>query len=167
MLKDDLLIQPGHLIRRAHQISWAVFIDETELTPVQYSALLVISYNPGIDATRLSELVSFDRATIGGVVERLEHKGFLKRETGAADRRTKKMVLTARGERIVRRVKPMAPRIADRILERLTGKERGQLLRLLGKLVDIDSVEEPYRRPAGSRKASPGKTRRRKPASRD
>lgn len=144
MLKDMLLTQPGHLIRRAHQISWAVFIDEAGLTPVQYSTLLVISLNPGIDATRLSELVSFDRATIGSVVERLEDKNLLRRKPGETDRRTKKMFLTPRGQRIVEKVDPMAPRIADRILERLNEKERSQLLRLLGKLVDIDSVSEPH-----------------------
>ncbi len=145
MLNDILFLQPGHLIRRAHQLAWAVFMDEArdfELTPVQYSTLLVISFNPGIDATRLSELVSFDRATIGNVVERMEAKGLLKRKAGLRDRRTKKMFLTAQGKKVVAGVKPLAPRIADRILDRLNARERSQLLQLLGKLVDIRQIVE-------------------------
>ena len=112
MLKDDLLYQPGHLIRRAHQRAWAVFVahaKEAELTPVQYSALLTVSLYPGIDATRMSELISYDRATIGNVVKRMEAKGYLIRQADKRDRRAKKMILTARGEAAVTKVRRAAP----------------------------------------------------------
>jgi DNA-binding MarR family transcriptional regulator len=143
MLKDELFIQPGHLIRRAHQRAWAMFVaeaKEVELTPVQYSALLTISLYPGIDATRMSELISYDRATIGNVVERMETKGYLTRRANAEDRRAKKMVLTARGQAAVERVRRLAPRIADQILSPLTARERKQLTALLSKLVGIEQV---------------------------
>jgi DNA-binding MarR family transcriptional regulator len=145
MLKNELFIQPGHLIRRAHQRAWAMFVADTrevELTPVQYSALLAISFHPGIDATRMSELISYDRATLGNVVERMETRGYLTRRANAKDRRTKKMVLTARGQAAVDRVRQMAPRIADEILSPLTERERIQLIALLSKLVGIAQVIE-------------------------
>src|SRR5712692_5817025 len=49
------------------------------LTPVQYAALVVVRAPPGVDQTRLVELVALDRSTIGNVVERLEAKGLLAR----------------------------------------------------------------------------------------
>jgi MarR family transcriptional regulator, lower aerobic nicotinate degradation pathway regulator len=61
---DDLHSTPGHLIRRAQQISSALFAEECgkfDLTSVQYAALVVIKGNPDVDATRLST----DRSTIG------------------------------------------------------------------------------------------------------
>ncbi len=145
MLKDELFFQPGHLIRRAHQRAWAVFVahaKEVELTPVQYSALLTISLYPGIDATRMSELISYDRATIGNVVERMEAKGYLTRRADMRDRRAKKMILTARGEAAVEKVKRIAPSIADDILGPLSVTERALLRKLMGKLVGIADVVE-------------------------
>jgi len=75
MLLEDLHRQPGHLIRRAQQIAVAIFIEECaafDLTPVQYAAMVAIQENEGIDATRLSAQIAFDRSTLGNVLERLE-----------------------------------------------------------------------------------------------
>jgi len=80
----------GHLIRRAHQISTAYFLEECggDLTAVQYAALVTIGAHPGIDATRPSEIIYFDRSTIGDVLDRMEGKGWsggsLPRTTGAS-----------------------------------------------------------------------------------
>ncbi|MCS6878835.1 MAG: MarR family transcriptional regulator, partial [Geminicoccaceae bacterium] len=84
----ELYTKPGHLIRRAHQLATALFAEECgELTPVQYAALWAIAAQPGIDATRVSALIAFDRSTIGDVLERLEGKGWIRRETSPTDRR--------------------------------------------------------------------------------
>ena len=68
---------PGHLIRRAHQISTAYFLEACggDLTAVQYAALVTIGAPPGIDATRLSEIIYFDRSTIGDVLDRMVFLG--------------------------------------------------------------------------------------------
>ena len=72
-MRDDdrrLYEKPGHLIRRLQQISLALFMDETkgfDVTPVQYSAILAIRLNPGIDQTALCNIVAIDRATWSAV----------------------------------------------------------------------------------------------------
>src|SRR6476659_7893724 len=83
---------PGHLIRRVHQISTAYFTEECggDLTAVQYAALVTIGAHPGIDATRLSEIIYFDRSTIGDVLDRMEGKGWILRRPKPADRRIKR-----------------------------------------------------------------------------
>lgn len=68
---------PGHLIRRAHQISVAVFADEVgahAVTPVQFAILNLLLGQPGIDQITLAQGVAFDAATIGSVIGRLEKK---------------------------------------------------------------------------------------------
>jgi DNA-binding MarR family transcriptional regulator len=140
---ETLLYQPGHLIRRAHQIAWAAFMDETkgeDITPVQYAALVAIADNPGIDATRLSQLVAFDRATIGNVLDRLEKKRLLKRATSPSDKRAKQTFLTPEGKRTIRTISASVEKIADRILGGLSAYERRTLTALLSKLVDIEQV---------------------------
>lgn len=79
-----VLEMAGHLIRRLHQQSTQVFVQRTQaagydLTPVQYAALEAIYENPGSDQKFIAELIGYDRATIGGVVERLENKGWVRR----------------------------------------------------------------------------------------
>ena len=59
------------------QIAVSIFVEECkafDLTPVQYAALVAIHTHPGIDATRLSAVIAFDRSTLGNVIERLENK---------------------------------------------------------------------------------------------
>ena len=72
---DAVYTAPGYLFRRMQQIAVALFIEECkafDLTPVQYAALVTISTHPGIDATRLSAVIAFDRSTLGNVIERLQ-----------------------------------------------------------------------------------------------
>ena len=85
-------------------MSTAVFMNEAkafDLTAVQFSALVVIREHPGIDATRVSDLIFFDRSTIGNVLDRLEKKGLILRRAGTADRRDQAALSDAAGSRHV------------------------------------------------------------------
>jgi len=143
MKTDDIYRQPGHLIRRAHQIATAVFATEAkafDLTAVQFSALIVIREHPGIDATRVSDLIYFDRSTIGNVLDRLEKKGLIRRQAGVEDRRTKRLFLTAPGRVVLRKVTAKGPRIAEAILTPLPAADRVRFMKLLAKLVGADDA---------------------------
>ena len=86
---------PGHLIRRAQQISTALFTEECakyDLTSVQYAALHTINLHPGIDATRLSALIAFDRSTIGDVLDRMDQKRLDQSASPAMSDRRIKMI---------------------------------------------------------------------------
>src|SRR5438128_1858094 len=74
----DFRHAPGHLIRRAHQVSVAVFMEETagfDATPVQFAILNALLEDPGEDQVTLSRKVAFDAATFGAVIARLEGRG--------------------------------------------------------------------------------------------
>src|SRR6476661_1422516 len=106
---------PGHLIRRVHQASTAYFAEECggELTAVQYAALVAIGSHPGIDATRLSEIIYFDRSTIGDVLDRMEGKGWIRREYTPSDRRIKRLDLSSAGREVLQHVEPGIRRVQD------------------------------------------------------
>ena len=143
MKTDDIYRQPGHLIRRAHQIATAVFATETkafDLTAVQFSALVVIREHPGTDATRVSDLIYFDRSTIGNVLDRLEKKGLIRREAGVEDRRTKRLFLTAQGRSMLGKVIAKAPSVAAGILAPLPAADRVRFVKLLAKFVGADDT---------------------------
>ena len=45
-----------------------------DLTPIQLAAMQALKVNPGIEQAKIATLIAYDRATIGGVVERLEKR---------------------------------------------------------------------------------------------
>ena len=139
---SDIYQMPGHLIRRAHQVSTALFADECgafDLTSVQYAALSAIEANPDVDATRLSALIAFDRSTIGDVLERLEAKGWILRSSALHDRRVKLLRLSKGGARLLQQVGPAVQRVQDRLLAPLGPPERAAFMRLLTQLAKLHS----------------------------
>src|SRR3954469_7039696 len=89
---ETVYTKPGYLFRRMQQIAVAIFVEECseyDLTPVQFAALVAIQTHPGIDATRLSAVIAFDRSTLGNVIERLETKQYIERKPSDEDKRIK------------------------------------------------------------------------------
>ncbi len=143
---DTLYRMPGHLIRRAQQISTALFSDECavfDITSVQYAALYAIASNPQLDATRLSALIAFDRSTIGDVLERMETKGWIERTASNQDRRAKLVRLSAAGWRLLREVTPAVQRVQDRMLAPLPPADRDTFIRLLAQLAEMHNNVTP------------------------
>jgi DNA-binding MarR family transcriptional regulator len=129
---------PGHLIRRAHQVAVAIFMEEAgdfDVTPVQFAILNALMADPGEDQVTLAGKVAFDAATFGSVIGRLEAKGWVRREPDAADRRRKLLWITPQGEEAAVRMKRAVSKAQSRILGPLDNQEREQLVALLGKLV--------------------------------
>src|ERR1700742_2192240 len=94
---DAVYSAPGYLFRRMQQIAVSIFVEECrdhDLTPVQFAALVAIHTHPGIDATRLSAVIAFDRSTLGNVIERLETKQYIERKASSGDKRIKLLYLT-------------------------------------------------------------------------
>lgn len=135
-----LLDMAGHLIRRLHQQSTQVFVQRTQaagfdLTPVQFAALDAIHSHPGTDQARVAEAIAYDRATIGGVIDRLERKGWVRRVVSERDRRARELSLTAEGERVFSALLPIVRELQDDILGSLGDAERARFLALARRVV--------------------------------
>jgi DNA-binding MarR family transcriptional regulator len=129
---------PGHLIRRAHQLAVAIFMEETaefDATPVQFAILSALIDQPGEDQVTLSGRVAFDPATLGSVIGRLEAKGWVRRAADPADRRRKLLWITPSGAQIAVQMKRAVGRAQQRIVGPLEQDEQAQLGLLLGKLI--------------------------------
>ena len=133
---------PGYLFRRMQQIAVALFMEECrtfDLTPVQYASLVAIHTHPGIDATRLSAVIAFDRSTLGSVIERLEAKKLIDRKPSAEDKRVKLLHLTKAGVATLRDIMPSVAKAQARMLQPLKPADRKVLLALLTQLVDLNN----------------------------
>jgi len=139
---DAVYTAPGYLFRRMQQIAVALFVEECrafDLTPVQYAALVAIHTHPGIDATRLSAVIAFDRSTLGNVIERLEAKKLIERKPSGGDKRVKLLYLTKAGATVLRDIKPSVDRAQARMLQPLDPADRKKLMALLTQLVDLNN----------------------------
>ncbi|MFK4504049.1 DNA-binding MarR family transcriptional regulator [Bradyrhizobium japonicum] len=139
---DAVYAAPGYLFRRMQQIAVSIFMEECkafDLTPVQYAALIAIHTHPGIDATRLSAVIAFDRSTLGSVIERLQAKDFVERKPAPEDKRIKLLYLTKSGAAILREIIPAVERAQARMLEPLKPADRRALMGLLVQLVDLNN----------------------------
>ena len=132
----------GHLIRRLHQQSTQVFQANTQaagfdLTSVQFAALDAISQQAGTDQASLAATIGFDRATIGGVIDRLESKGLVQRIVSAQDRRARQLQLTPEGKRLLTAVRPVVEALQADILAPLSRSERAAFMALASKALGL------------------------------
>ena len=138
-----LLLEPGHLMRRAHQ--WAVFhFHDTHgrhVTPVQYAILRALQDQPGIDQVTLAQRVALDTSTTADIAARLETKGWIVRHI--LPRRQRSLHLTDEGTALLAEMLPRVEAMYARILEPLNASEQTELLRLLGKLTATEHPSPP------------------------
>ena len=139
----NLYEHPGHLLRRAQQISVSIFYDEMggELTPIQYAVLRNLAAHPGTDQVSLAALTGIDTSTGATVCARLEEKGLLERKVIPTNRRQRALTITGTGEQLLADMIPGAQRLRRRLLAPLTGPEQLQFMALLTKLVQENNEQ--------------------------
>lgn len=142
-----LLDMPGHLIRRLNQISTTIFHQRMQaqgydLTPVQFAAMLTLRANPDIEQAQIAALIAYDRATIGGVIDRLEQKGYISRIISKRDRRARECRLTSQGKQVIEQVIPVVESLQAEILSGLNAEEYQQFIALAHKAVVQDQSRQ-------------------------
>lgn len=133
--------QPGHLLRRAQQISASIFYDVIgdQITPIQYSVLSVLLDHPGIDQVSVAGLAAIDTSTAASVACRLEERGLLSRRKDPANRRQRILMLTDEGLALVQKLDDAIAVLHQRIFDKFTPEEEAQFMVLLRKLVHLNN----------------------------
>lgn len=129
-----LYARPGFLLRRAHQISAAVFENECSdvgLTPAQFGVLTVLSAQPGLGQSNLARALGFDKVTVLRVLRGLEARGLLQRTPAADHKRNLCVALTEAGDRLLTQAQKPAEQAYRRLLAPLDRQQQVQLLQLL------------------------------------
>lgn len=134
----DIDNQPGYYIRRLHQISVAIFLQETEafgVTPVQFAVLQTVGSQPNIDQRTLARTVGLDTSTIAGVIDRLESRGLLVRGASPEDRRVRQLTLTDAAIQLLADIAPAILKAQKLILNPLSEEDQAEFTRMLRQLV--------------------------------
>ncbi len=147
---QEMYRRPGFLLKRCHQVSMAIFLDECSgfnLTQSQYGCLCALEAYPSIDQIALARLVGLDRSTAGMVIKTLSERGLIERVVNRRDKRRMRLKLSAAGERLLIGIAPAAARARTRVLRGLPHGSRAAFLNILqaflaghDALIDIDDV---------------------------
>ena len=142
---------PAHLARRFHQICLgltAEILVGEDVTPIQWAVIAAILEEPGTDQKHIAMRVGIDPVTLGQMIDALEKKGFVKRQTDPGDRRGRQLFLTRRGTELRLRLRPSMLEAQERLLSPLTKTERMALLDMLARVVVAHGS---YARPGNGR----------------
>jgi DNA-binding MarR family transcriptional regulator len=134
-----LWARPGYLLRRLHQIHYALFFEECagfDITPVQYGLLTTLSLNPDLDQNSLGRELGIDRTNVADVLNRLARRGLLERRRSAHDRRMVLARLTPSGEKLTKKMYRSMQRAQERLLKPLVPNERQAFIITLIRLID-------------------------------
>lgn len=129
-----LYARPGFLLRRAHQISAAVFEDECRelaLTPAQFGVLTVLKAHPGMGQSSLARALGFDKVTVLRVLRGLEARNLVARSPAPDNRRNVSVALTQGGSAMLARAQRPAEKAYKRLLAPLDPAQQAQLVELL------------------------------------
>jgi DNA-binding MarR family transcriptional regulator len=143
-LMDELPLwrRPGYLLRRLHQVHYALFFEEcadVDITPVQYGLMTILSTHPESDQASIANYLGIDRTNVADVVKRLEQAGLVARERSPTDKRAMLCRLTAAGGAMLRRMQPAMARAQERLLEGLDAGERAAFVETLIKLLEANN----------------------------
>jgi DNA-binding MarR family transcriptional regulator len=128
----------GYLLAKNHQRAFGLFRAELErydLTPPQFAVLAFLWKADGLTQARLGQMLTMDRTTISGVLDRLERHGLVVRKEDPADRRAYRIYLTERGRALEEELGNVSRRVNALISSHLEATERRELIRLLKKLL--------------------------------
>ena len=128
----------GYLLKRAQLKVFEDFlrcVAPLQLTPAQFSVLLLLDRNPGRNQTEIANTLGILRPNFVAMLDGLESRGLCARTRSASDRRSHILVLTDKGRTVLARAKKLvATRHEARLNELLGPANRAALLEMLAKI---------------------------------
>ncbi|HAD38398.1 MAG TPA: MarR family transcriptional regulator [Gammaproteobacteria bacterium] len=98
------------------------------LTRSQWWVLVHLYRRDGLVQAELAEILEIERPTLGRLLDRLENKGWLRRQADPKDRRVKRVYLTDEVKPAMKSLRRIAADLRQQVLEGLNKDEREQLV---------------------------------------
>jgi DNA-binding MarR family transcriptional regulator len=131
MFHEDLSRNFGFLINDVARLMRTAYdrrVRELGLTRSQWWVLTLLFRNDGVTQSELAELLEIERPTLGRLLDRLEAKGWVRREHDARDRRAWRVHLTEAVEPAMRKLRKVAAELRGDALAGLGAKERDRFV---------------------------------------
>lgn len=110
-------------------------IEEMDITYSQLMVLRVINNEPGITAKEILMIMDSDKATLSGIITRLEKADFIYRIKNDKDGRVRNIYLSEGSEDVCNKVAVLEETCMSDIADGLSLGEMGEFNRLMDKII--------------------------------
>jgi DNA-binding MarR family transcriptional regulator len=127
----------GYFIRRLQVWVFQDFIQRLaaiDISPAQFSVLVVISANSGLSQAELGSTLGIERARLVRMLHQLEARGLTQRLPSSADGRRHELRLTREGQKVLAQAKALAAQHEEALQDKLGAERYRVLLDLLRTL---------------------------------
>ena len=119
----DWELRLGFLIHDVSRLRRSAFdrcLKPLNVTRSQWWVLAYLSRQDGMTQSQLAEELDMGKVAIGGLIDRLEKSGLLRREADASDRRVNRVFLEPKSRQLIARMRKVSHRMNEEILAGLT-----------------------------------------------
>jgi MarR family transcriptional regulator, transcriptional regulator for hemolysin len=137
MFREDLSRNFGFILHDVARLLRTTFdrrVRELGLTRSQWWVLNHLFRNNGVTQSELAEILEVEKPTLGRLLDRLEQKGWVRREADANDRRAKRVFLT---QEVEPAIKTMRAAAAEMRRDAVAGLSAEQQERFVDSLLTI------------------------------
>jgi DNA-binding MarR family transcriptional regulator len=139
MLREDLSRNFGFLLNDVARLMRTAYdrrIRKLGLTRAQWWVLTHLYRSNGVTQTELAETLEIEKPTLGRLLDRLEAKGWVRREHDASDRRVWRVHLTEEVEPALRTMRKIAAELRRDALTGISAAERERFVDTLLAIKD-------------------------------
>jgi DNA-binding MarR family transcriptional regulator len=122
----DWELRLGFLIHDVSRLRRSAFdrcLKPLNVTRSQWWVLAYLSREDGMTQSQLAEELDLGKVAVGGLIDRLEKAGLLRREADATDRRVNRVFLEPKSKQLIARMRKVSHRLNQQILGSLADKE--------------------------------------------
>jgi DNA-binding MarR family transcriptional regulator len=131
----------GYQVAQAAIVTLEVFRESAgqalDLKPAEFTLLVLIKENPGSTAARLARALAVTAPNITLWLDKLEQRGWVKRQASETDRRTLHLQVTDKGRRMADEATQRIVQAEREAFAHLSPGERAILAELLHKLASV------------------------------
>jgi DNA-binding MarR family transcriptional regulator len=131
MFREDLSRNFGFILNDVARLLRTTFdrrVKSLGLTRSQWWVLNHLFRNDGVTQSELADILEVKKATLGRLLDRMQQKGWIRREGHAGDRRAKRVFLTDEVEPAIKTMRAAAAEVRRDALSGLSSVQQDQFV---------------------------------------
>jgi DNA-binding MarR family transcriptional regulator len=115
----DWELRLGFLIHDVSRLRRSAFdrcLKPLNVTRSQWWVLAYLSREDGMTQSQLAEELDLGKVAVGGLIDRLEKSGLVRRDADATDRRVNRVFLEPKSKQLIARMRKVSHRLNEQIL---------------------------------------------------
>lgn len=133
-------LRAGFLIHDVSRLRRTIYDQRLKPLGITRSQWWVLSHltrhekDEGYPQTELAQLLDVGKVTLGGLIDRLEQSGFVKRVPDKRDRRSKRVLVTDKGLELIHVMEDVAKSVNAEITAGISAKDEKFLIEILTRM---------------------------------